>query len=180
MRAAPFIQWGCGGRERTNERGRIPPSSSPCPSSSPSPCVPPPTPPHSLRFSPRRLLTALACQCGTGAYSSKAGGVGVQVGCRWFWGFDGVRDIEGGCAVVFDGVWGVDGGWGAVFDGVRGVEGGWSADLGAVGLLGVGSGVSTAFAWRFDGFCMLTCHGCGWRRGGSFASISRLSTRMGR
>jgi len=95
---------------------------------------------------------------------SKVGGVGVQVGCRWFWGFDGVRDVEGGCAVVFDGVWGIDGGWGAVFDGVRGVEGGWNADLGAVGLLGVGSGVSTAFAWRFDGFCVLTWHGCGWRR----------------
>ena len=77
------------------------------------------------------------------------GGVGVRVGCRWFWGFDGVRDVEGGCAAVFDGVWGVEGGWGAVFDGVRGVEGGWRADLGVVGLFVVGSGVLSAFAgWR--------------------------------
>lgn len=42
-----------------------------------------------------------------GAYLSKMGGVGIQVGCRWFWGFKGVWDIEGGCTVVFDGVWGV-------------------------------------------------------------------------
>ena len=60
---------------------------------------------------------------------------GVRVGCCWFWGFDRVRDVEGGCA--------------AGFDGIRGVEGGWSADLGLFGLFVVHSGISTAFAgWR--------------------------------
>jgi len=92
-------------------------------------------PPHLLPPSPQQLLTALTCQRRTGAYLSKAGGsgiinwAGIQGGCHWFWGFNGVWNVEGGCAVVFDGVWGVEGGWGAVFDRVRGVEGGWSADL---------------------------------------------------
>ena len=46
---------------------------------------------------------------------------GVWVGCRWFWGFDGVRDIEGG----------------------------WGVDLGVFGWFVVGSGLSTVFAgWR--------------------------------
>ena len=163
MRAALFIQWDCGGGERTKERGRIPPllisllillpvslRASPC-----NPCVPPPTPPHSLLSSPRQLLTALVCQCGWAlihrrrAVVLKVGGVGVRVGCCWFWGFHGVRDIKGGCAVVFDAVWGVKGGWGAVFDGVRGIKGGWRADLGVVGLFVIGSGVLSAFAgWR--------------------------------
>ena len=176
MRAAPFIQWGCGGGERTNERGRIPPLLVSLPillpislrASSRNPCVPPPTPPHSLRSSPQRLLTVLACQCGTGAHSSKAGG-GVEGGRRWrcrlgaafglvvgFWAFDGVRDIEGGCASVFDGVWGVEGGWGAVFDRGWVVEGGWSAGLGCLSsvlgfrrlsqVVGGGLAVSTASA----------------------------------
>ena len=38
------------------------------------------------------------------------GGIGIQVGCHWFWRLDGVRDIEGGCAMVFDVVWGIEGG----------------------------------------------------------------------
>jgi len=46
---------------------------------------------------------------------------GVRVGCCWFWGFDGVRDVEGG----------------------------WGADLGVFGWFVVGSGLSMAFAgWR--------------------------------
>lgn len=80
-----------------------------------------------------------------GAYLSKMGGVGIQVGCRWFWGFKGVWDIEGGCTVVFDGVWGVKGGLGAIFDGVWGIKDGWSVDLGVIGLLVIGSGVSSAW-----------------------------------
>ena len=108
--------------------------------SSCNPWVPPPMPPQSLLPSPRWLLTVLVCQCRTGAYLSKArGGVeggrrcrrwvalalsirrGVRVGCRWFWGFDGVQDVKGG----------------------------WGADLGVFGWFVVGSGLSTAFAgWR--------------------------------
>ena len=80
---------------------------------------------------------------------SKVGSIGIWVGCRWFWGFNRVWDIEGGCAVIFDAVWGTEGGWGVVFDGVRGVEGGWRVDLGVVGLFVVGSGVLSAFTgWR--------------------------------
>jgi hypothetical protein len=118
----------------------------------------------------------LACQCGTGAHSSKAGGGveggrggGVEGGRRWrcrlgtafrlvvgFWAFDRVRDIKGGCASVFDGVWGVEGGWGAVFDGGWVVEGGWSVGLGCLSsvlgfrwlsrVVGGGLAVSTASA----------------------------------
>ena len=82
----------------------------------------------------------LACQCRTGAYLSKARGsveggrrccrwaalalsirCSVRVGCHWFWGFDGVQDVEGG----------------------------WGADLGVFGWFVVGSGLSMAFAgWR--------------------------------
>ena len=69
-----------------------------------------------------------------GTYLLKVGGIGIQVGCCWFWGFDGVQDIEGGCAVVFDGVWGVEGGWGVVFDGVRVIKGGWTSGKGGLAL----------------------------------------------
>jgi hypothetical protein len=45
----------------------------------------------------------------------------VWVGCRWFWGFNGVWDVKDG----------------------------WGADLGVFGWFVVGSGLSMAFAgWR--------------------------------
>ena len=132
------------------------PSSSLCPSSSLSPRVPPlvipawlllclPLPTSSLASAVvdgdrvpmwhGRLFVEGGWRCQRWAALALSIRRGVRVGCRWFWGFDRARDVEGGCA--------------AVFDGVRGVEGGWSADLGWFGLLVVRSGVSMAFAgWR--------------------------------
>jgi hypothetical protein len=76
-------------------------------------------------------------------------GHGVQVGCRWFWGFNRVQDIKGGCAAVFDVVWGIESDWGVAFNGVQGVENGWNANLEVFEVFVIGSGVLTTFIeWR--------------------------------
>ena len=79
IRTAPFIQQGCRVGERTNERGQIPPSSSPCQFSCAS-CNSPPMPLQSLPPSPWRLLTVFVVRaliCRSRAAVSKVGGVGI-------------------------------------------------------------------------------------------------------
>jgi len=177
MHAAPVRTVGL----RRGERGRTRGAESPPPrlpahlpvssrASSCNPWVPLPMPPRSLLPSPRRLLMVVACQCRRGAYLSKARG-GVEGGRRWH------CRLGAAFGLVVVG-FGVATGFGtSKVVGVRlwGCLGGLSLVLGYRWLLRGGG-------WRFDGFggvCMLTWHGCGWRRRRGVVSVDFAAIGLG-
>jgi len=154
MRAAPVYTVALR-RGREDEReGPNPPSFSPCPSSSPSPRVPPLVIPGYLllclptRFSPHlgvcwrcsHVNVAWALICRRCAVVSKVGGIGLVV--IGFGVSTGFRMSKAGVLRFL----GRQRWLGCGFRWVRGVKGGWCADSGVFRLFVIGSGVSTAFS----------------------------------
>jgi len=195
MCTAPFIQWGCGGGDRTNERGWILPFLISLPillpvsscASSCNPCMPHPMPPPThfflglcscWRWSHANIAWALICQ--RRAAVSKVGSIGA-VNQAWRLGW---------LSLVL-GIWQGSGCWRWLCCSFRwhsGCQRWLECRFGVVWV------VCHSF-WGFDGFhgieggslTVSTVSACwhgtavgGDGGGGSLASISQLLTRMGR